>query len=389
MRSTVPAINLRLLSLVFAPFAFGTSAFVMLGLIKTMALDLSVSVPKIGYLQFVFAATCALAGPLLARFAGDIDRKKILIFVMLTLVLMNVFTALAQSFECMIYIRLIGGFFAALTLPVATTIAVAMVEEDKRPAAIARVLSGYTLAFLIGIPLGSLIGDALGWRWAFWFAAAIAFIGFVTITVLTPNTVRVVSQQSIRFNTALAGQNLRLIGLTLLVFLATFTTVAYIGPVITYTTQIEGAGIGAIQVATGIGGLIGLPLGAFLARYAIRFALFILLCTALLTQLLFSLGMFISLSWVAPFFLMVIMAISSAAVFAALPLIQSQLVNAAGSSVTIAFALNSSMVYLGQGLGSLLGGVVIAYHDMAFIGIAGAVVAFCGLLLLRGLRSNS
>jgi MFS transporter, DHA1 family, inner membrane transport protein len=389
MKSTILAINPRILSLVFAPFAFGTSAFVILGLINTMALDLSVSVPKIGYLQFVFAATCALAGPFLARFVGNIDRKKILIFVMLTLVLMNVFSALAQSFEGIVYIRLVGGFFAALTLPVATTIAVAMVEEGKRPAAIATVLSGYTLAFLVGIPLGSVIGDALGWRGAFWFAAAMAFIGVVTITVLTPNNVRVVSQQNIRFRSALAGQNLRFIGITLLIFLATFTTVAYIGPVITYTTQIEGAGIGAIQVATGIGGLIGLPLGAFLACVAIRCALFILLSTALLTQLLFSLGMFVNLSSFAPFFLMVVMAISSAAVFAALPLIQSHLVKAAGSSVTIAFALNSSMVYLGQGLGSLLGGVVIAHQDMAFIGSAGAVVAFCGLLLLKGLRSNS
>ena len=381
--------NLRLISLVFAPFAFGTSAFAFVGLIDPMAEGLGVSVPLTGQLQTVFAMACGLGGPVLARLLGGFDRKRLLLFVMLVLAAMNAASAIAPGFGSIAAIRIAGGLFAALTLPLASTIAVNMVPEVDRPAALATVLAGYTLAFLIGMPLCTVLGDTLGWRAAFWFAAAISVVAVFIIAVGAPSGVSAPQLAGANFKGAIKEDNLRLMLITLLGFGATFVTVSYIGPVITAFAGLQGAAIGGVQVATGVGSLLGLPAGAALAKLPIKTALAGLICVTAITQALFSLGMFVDLRWAALPLLVVTMALGSAALFATSPVIQTQLARSAGPAATIAFALNGSMIFFGQGLGATLGGAVTAKSGIAWIGIAGTLVALIGLLAIGSLRRRA
>lgn len=381
--------NYRLLSLVFAPFAFGTSAFAFVGLLDPMAEGLRIGVPMVGQLQTVFAIACGIGGPILARLLTGFDRKRLLMFVMLVLVLMNAVSAMAPGFYALVAARIVGGLFAALTLPLASTIAVNMVTEIKRPAAIATVLAGYTLAFLIGMPLSTLLGDAFGWRASFWFAAAISTVALGVIALGTQGGVAAPKQAEANFKRALEGDNLRLIGVSLLGFGATFCTVSFIGPVITAFSGLQGAAIGGIQIATGVGSLLGLPAGARLARLPAKTALASVLCITLATQALFSLGMFVDLGWLAVPMLVTAMTLGSGALFATLPVIQTELVRTAGPAATIAFALNGSMVYFGQGLGATLGGSVTAMFGIAWIGVMGCLVAFAALLVVGFLRSET
>jgi DHA1 family inner membrane transport protein len=372
-------VNFRLITLCFAPFAFGTSAFVLLGLIQPVAQDLNVSVATVGYLQAAFAFSCGFGGPLLARFTSHLDRKKLLIFVMFVLVLLNAVTALATSFTFILYLRLATGMFAALTLPLATTIAVSMVSEDKRASAISTVLIGYTIAFLLGIPAGSILGDAFGWQTAFGFAAAISAFGLVMIAILAPAHIAITDLSNINFKSALVGDNPRLMLSSMLIFFATFSTVSFIGPVITATSEIQGKGIGWIQIATGVGGLIGLPIGARLSKYGLRTALMGLIIVTLLTQVLFSLGMLFNLAALTLPVLLIAMAIGAAALFASLPIIQAKLAQNAGPATTIAFALNGTMLYLGQGLGAALAALIISAFGIAWLGVLGTLVALVGM----------
>lgn len=390
--------NLRLLSLVFAPFAFGTSAFVFVGLLDPMANDLGVSVPITGQLQTVFALACGVGGPILARVLSKFDRKRVLVAVMAMLVIMNIASALAPQFGAIAAIRLIGGLFAALSIPYATTIAVSLVPEVKRPDAIATVLAGYTIAFLVGIPMGTYLGEFYDWRAAFWFAAVIAFIAVIIIATLTPRDAaapQASAQQGseaqsteISFRAALTGENIRLITLSLLGFFATFMTIAYIGPVITQTTGLEGKAIGGVQIATGLGSILGLPAGAYLGRMPVRRALFIILSIVGVTQALFSVGMLFNLGWGALPLLIAAMMIGSAALFATLPVIQTRLATTAGAAATIAFALNSSMAYFGQGLGATLGGVITAWVGLAWVGVVGAAITVLALMIVSRLKAS-
>ncbi|MEO0438560.1 MAG: MFS transporter, partial [Pseudomonadota bacterium] len=101
--------NLRLLSLAFAPFAFGTSAFAFVGLIVPMSEGLGTGVPLVGQLQTAFALACGIGGPILARALSRFDRKRLLLTVMLMLLVMNVASALAPTFSSLLAVRVVGG----------------------------------------------------------------------------------------------------------------------------------------------------------------------------------------------------------------------------------------------------------------------------------------
>ncbi|HIG23790.1 MAG TPA: MFS transporter [Henriciella marina] len=381
--------NLRLISLVFAPFAFGTSAFAFVGLIDPMAEGLGIGVPLAGQLQTVFAVACGIGGPFLARALAGKDRKRLLLFVIAILVAMNVASALAPNFAAIAGIRIAGGIFAALTLPLAATIGVNMVSEAQRPAAIATVFAGYTLAFLVGMPVATLLGDTFGWRAAFWFAGAISIVALGIIALGAPAGVQAPSVAGADFKTALRGDNTRLLLITMIGFSATFTTVSFIGPVITAFTGLTGAAIGAVQIATGVGSLLGLPAGAMLARLPLRTSLTVLMLITFATQALFSFGILIDTGVFAIPLIILAMALGSGALFASNPVIQSELAKSAGPAATIAFALNSSMVYFGQGLGATLGGAVTAAYDIGWIGAMGSAISLLALIIITRLRPSN
>lgn len=376
---------MRLFSLILAPFAFGTSAFVFVGLIEPMSIELGESVPAVGQLQTVFALACGLGGPILARLLSRYDRKYLLILVMLLLTIMNVISAFATDLRSIAMVRLICGFFAGLTLPLATTIAVSMVPEMKRSYAIAMVLGGYTLAFMVGMPVGSMLGEFFGWRSAFWFAGSIAMVASFVIALAAPNNIVSPATQGVSFRAALKGENIKLMSITLLSFLSTFATVAFIGPVITQSTGLEGAGIGGVQIAIGVGSLLGLPIGAAFNHKGLRRSLLILFAAIALTQVMFTASMLFDMKWITLPFLMLTMAFSSAALFATSPVIQTRLAESAGPAVTIAFALNGSMVFFGQGLGAVLGGSVISIAGITWLGLCGALVAIFGVFVIMKL----
>ncbi len=375
----------RLLTLAFAPFAFGTSAFIFIGLIAPIAADLGVAVPVVGQLQTVFAISCAIGAPLLARRLGDASRRRVLVAVMGGLVAVNLASALALTLSIIMAARLLGGLFAGLTLPLASSIAVACVAEEKRPAAIAIVLGGYTLAFIFGVPLGSVVGAELGWRAAFWFAALVSLAAMATIWIAAPRQEPPPQPKGLGFKDAIVGENRLLMFITLAAFVATFVSVAFTGPVVTLATGLEGSAIGGVQLATGVGSIFGLPAGAMLARLPARRALAMLFLAILATQALFSVVMLNDLGWAAIPATVFAMGAGSAALFATSPIIQSRLALNAGAAATIAFALNGSMVYFGQGLGAVVGGSVAAAAGLQWAGLAGAAVALAGLVLVSRL----
>ena len=350
-----------------------------------MSRDLGVGIASVGQLQTAFALACGIGGPILARLLAKFDRKRLLLCVLTVLLLMNIGSALAPDLITIGSIRFAAGFFAALTLPLASTLAVSLVPDARRPKAIATVLVGYTLAFVIGIPAGSILGDMYGWRSAFWLAAGIAGLAIVVIGLFAPAHIHVPEPGASSFRRALKGQNPKLMLITLLGFAGTFTTVSFIGPVITASTGITGSGIAAIQISTGIGSLLGLPAGAYLARLTARTGLSIMLVAIVLTQLLFSVGMLFDLGMLSIPLLVFTMGFNSAALFGTSPVIQAQLAQAAGPAATIAFALNGSMLYSGQGLGSSVGGAVTSSMGLGWTGIAGALAALIALVIARRL----
>ena len=371
----------RILILMLAPFAFATGAYVFAGLLDPMAVDLGVSVAAVGQLQTAFAIACAIGGPLLAILTSSLGRKGLLIGVLILLGMLNAVSALTDVFNLLVIVRVAAGLVGALTLPVASAIAIGIAGPEKRAQALAAVLAGNSFAFLIGIPLGSYVGANFGWPASFWLATALCVGVAALVLVMIPQTPPPPRPPKGAFAQVLKWPLTGLLGVTLLAFTATFATVGFIGPVVTRLTGMTGASIGLMQLLIGVGSIIGLVLGARLAKSTGR-PLPVLLMIVLVTQALYSIGM-LALPGGAIGVLIgsVAILVGAAALFACAPIIQTRLAIAAGPVATLAFALNGSMIFAGQGLGTALGGITTVTLSVAWVGITGAIVAVIGVAL--------
>ena len=380
---------MRFLALMLCPLAFTTGVFVFAGVLDPLAADLGVGVEAAGQLQSVFAISCAIAGPILAILTGRFGRKGLLVGTLAYLAVMNALSSIMPGYGGLLTTRLLAGAFGALTMPMASTIAVALVGPERRARALAVVYGGVSLAFISGIPLGSVVGEAFGWRASFWLASALSALACLAVLVFIPKVPAPPPAPKGAFSAVLSWPTTGYLLVTMLAFAAIFSAIGYVGPVIGQLTGFSGAGIGAVQMISGLGSFLGLTIGTRMVETRMRGPLFWLFSAVLLSQAIFSVGLIGG--WVGSAGLAVAvigMLIGSTSLFGTAPIVQSRLAEAAGPAATLAFALNGSMVYLGQGLGVVLGGVVLAGWGLSYVSVAGMAVAALGILLALRLRAG-
>lgn len=377
--------NPRIYILAFAAFAVGTEAHVFTGVLERLAEDLQIELGAAGWLAASFAITYAVAAPFMASFVAALDRKRVLVGALFALGVVNLAGAFMPTFETLLMTRVACGIIAPLVTPIASAVAAGLVAPERRGRALSIVLAGITLAFVLGIPLGSVVGSIFGWRSTFAFSGLLALFACAAIAMILPS-------HPSQDRAGLA--NLRIAGdwpvLSNLIFntsafFATFSIVAYIGPIITRITSLDGAGIGALQMAIGGGSIVGVYLGGSLADRAPKaktvaagFALNIFILS------LYSFWMF------DPFALPVALKtaglaltlfVGSSIVFTLSPIIQNRLILAAPQDRGLALALNGSTIFLGQGLGAAFAGFIVREASLEWLGIAGALGAVISLTL--------
>ncbi len=363
-----------------APFAFTTGSLAFVGVLEPMADSLGITVATAGQLQTAFAVATAVGGPVLAASTRALPKKPLLVAVLVVLAAAHALCAVTYDFRGLVGLRVAAGFVGSLSLPLATAIAVASVAPHDRPRAIATVFAGVTLAFLVGVPSGSVVGDTLDWHASFWLASVVSATAAVAIALVVPRAEPVPAARA-PLAMVLRWPLIGYLALTFLSFCATFTTVAYIGPVVMRLTGFGGSAVGAVQVCVGLGGIVGLVLGARLAQRRGP-VLAMLLAGTILAQAIFSAGMLFSGSpWTGAMLVVAASLFGSTALFSMNPIIQMRLADGAGPAATLAFALNGSMVFLGQGAGAALGGLVTSGAGLAFVGVVGAAVAILAALL--------
>ena len=219
------------------------------------------------------------------------ERKRLLVVVLFGLAIANAASAMAGLFPTLVVARIAAGLVGALTLPVASAIAVSLVGPEKRAAALAVVFAGMSLAFLIGIPLGSVVGAAYGWPASFWLATLLALFAAGASAVAIPKIGKLPAPPEGAFQAAIRPPARSLLAVTFISFVATFASVAFIGPLVTALTGLEGGDIGWMQLFIGIGSLVGLALGVRLAASHGLRALTPLMLVVTVTQAMFTLGL--------------------------------------------------------------------------------------------------
>jgi DHA1 family inner membrane transport protein len=341
-------------ALAAANIAIGTQGFVFAGLLSELAGDLGVSIRTAGLLVPASKITFAVAAPFAALLVSRIDRKRVIVAGLVMLALCNALCAWAPTFGGLFALRVLGGVVTAFGGSLATIAVTSLVTPERRGRAFAIGVGGLTVALVLGVPIGSIVGDNFGWRTTFNYSALVCALSARLILFGLPRIDPLPGPRAAFAPLFRSGAILRVFGLTVLGFSSAFTIAAYLGPIINRLTGITGAGVGALQVFIGVGSF--LDIAAY--RKLIRLGLI-----AAFAVMAFDIGAY---SWalslppqsvVQPVVAALILVLASI-MFAAVPLNLAQLSQLAGPATPVARALNGSLVSLGQGIGAAWGGVI-------------------------------
>ncbi len=375
-------------ALLLVNFAVGTQGFVFGGLLTEMAADLGISTGTAGFAITVSSVTFAIGAPVFAVLLGRVERRAILLSGLGILLVGNLLCTLVPDFGTLLALRVLTGTGAALAGSVGGATAAQLAPPEKRGRAMALVLGGLTLAFMLGLPLGSAVGGAFGWRATFALGAGIAVAAAVALLAVMPRVAAIPGPRASPLSLLRIPPVRAAYATIFLAFVASFCVVAFTGPLVNLVTGYAGAAVGPFQAAIGVGSILGLVIGGrtsdrpgggrTLAASLLVSATCLLGFAALLAG--WGVGLAVPLLWLA-------ILLNSAAIFVIVPILQARLAALAGTATALALALNGSLVSLGQGAGAAIGGVVKDTAGFAAAGVVGALIAVAAVLTSRGVVS--
>jgi predicted MFS family arabinose efflux permease len=354
----------RILILALGTFAIGTDGFVIAGILPEVAGNLHVAVNTAGLLITVFAWAYAIGSPVLATATGMLERKQLLLGSMLLFVAANVLAAVSTSFAVLMIARILAACGAALYTPTALAIAVLLSPAEKRGRALALVLAGLTVATVLGVPLGILIGTQLSWQATFLVISVLGFLAIIGMVTLFPAVVKppVVSLKA-RL-TLLRRPVLIVMLLNLLLWqISAFVLYAYLGPLLQNITHLSGLAITGIFLLFGLANAFGNMIGGYSTdRWGATPTLAIALIVLTITQFL--------LPWAAASVIgiVIVVFVWGLAGWMLVSPQQHRVIAQAPEFANVVLSLNGSFIYLGIGAGAALGGFVLQFAPITSLG---------------------
>ena len=351
---------LALFALTIAAYAIGTTEFVIVGLLPTVASDLHITLPLAGLIVSVYALGVTFGAPVITALTGHLGRKKLLLGLMGLFMIGHVVSALATGYEMLLVARVISAFAHGVFFSVGATIAADLVPANRRASAIAMMFMGLTVAIVTGVPLGTFIGQHFGWRMTFWAVTALGAIAFTAIAVLLPSHLSKAAPASLidQMRVLGSGRLLLVFAMTALGYGGTFVTFTYLAVILEQITGFAAGHVSLILVLYGIAIAIGNLAGGRLADKNPVKALVALFAVQAIVLALFS------FTAISPIWALVTLAAMGFLSFANVPGLQLYVVQLAKqyrpNGVDVASALNIAAFNLGIALGAWIGGLVVA-----------------------------
>jgi len=373
--------------LALATFAIGTEAFVIAGLLPVISADLQISVAATGQLVTAYALAYALGSPILTVAFNNFDRRDVLTLALSGFIAANLLAVASTSFPLLLASRVLMAMGAALCTPTAIGVAVALASPERRGRAVALVTSGLTVATVIGVPLGTMVGNQFGWRATFVMVAALGAVALAGVLYGVP---RGLPNSPATFGERLAVARhpgvLYALATTVLWAIGGFTVFTYL------TIPLQGLGFNAADISLallifGLAAAIGNLLGGMLADRFGPLPMAAVGLAAMATALvLLSLVLKSTTPDHARYVVLLLVFGWAIAGWAFYPAQIASIIRIDPRSSVIALSLNASALYLGFALGAAAGGVVLSTlgpTDLGWVG-GSSVAAALAVLLFRG-----
>lgn len=379
---------LALLALTISAFAIGTTEFVIVGLVPTIAEQLSISLPSAGLLVSVYALGVAVGAPVLTALTGKLPRKKLLTGLMVLFTAGNLLAWLSPNYETLVVARLVTGLAHGVFFSIGSTIATSLVAKEKAASAIAIMFGGLTVALVTGVPLGTFIGQHFGWRETFLAVSFIGIVALISSMILVPKNIptRAVASLKDQLKVLTHSRLLIIYAITALGYGGVFTAFTFLTPMMQDLAGYSPQAVSWILLGYGVSVAVGNIWGGKLAdRHGAVPALKFIFTALAALLLLFQ---FTASSHIAALVTVLMMGVFA---FGNVPGLQVYVVQKAQeytpNAVDVASGLNIAAFNIGIALGSLIGGQTVQRFGLAQTPWIGAVIVV-GALLLIGLSGR-
>ena len=392
MSTTVVATSMPrgVLSLAVAAFAIGVTEFIVVGILPSIAKDLHISIESAGSLVSLYALALAVGTPLLVIALSRLPRKLALLGLMTVFLAGNLLAALSHTFELLLAGRVITAVAHGTFFAIGATVAANLVPKAQAGRAISVMFAGLTLAMVIGVPLGSFLGNLMGWRLPFFAVAALAALGLGAMARWLPAELAQGAGGKAATQLAALGSGpiLTMMAVTVFGFGSSFAAFTFITPILTDITGFSATMASALLIVFGAATFVGNLGGGYLtSHYGWQKALRLMLLLLAATQVGVALAIGSQPMMVAMLFVWGVFA------FGLTPALQAGMLATAErytpKAVDFASGLNISAFNLGISLGSMLGALMVSRQLMASSPWAGVAASLLALLPLAWLARRS
>jgi DHA1 family inner membrane transport protein len=368
---------LSLLVLALSAFAIGTTEFVIMGLLPNVAADLGVSIPGAGWLVTGYALGVAIGAPIMALATAKLPRKAALVWLMVIFIVGNMLCALSTGYSMLMIARVVTALCHGAFFGIGSVVAANLVAPNRRASAVAMMFTGLTLANVLGVPLGTALGQEAGWRSTFWAVTVIGVLALIGLMRFLPFKHDEEKLDMRAELAALKGAGIWLsLSMTVLFSASVFALFTYVAPLLGEVTGVSPRGVTWTLLLIGVGLTLGNVIGGKLAdRNVQRTLLGVFLVMAVVSAIL---------SWTSVELIPteVTLLLWAVACFAAVPALQVNVMTFGKAAPNLISTLNIGAFNVGNALGAWIGGSVIA-HGMGLtsVPLAAAVLAVLTLLV--------
>ena len=379
---------LALLALTISAFAIGTTEFVIVGLVPTIAEQLAISLPSAGMLVSIYALGVAIGAPVLTALTGKLPRKQLLLALMVLFTVGNLLAWQAPGYATLVVARLLTGLAHGVFFSIGSTIATSLVPKEKAASAIAIMFGGLTVALVTGVPLGTFIGQHFGWRETFLAVSLLGVIALIASAILVPGNIpgRAPASLADQLKVLTHPRLLMIYAITALGYGGVFTAFTFLAPMMQNLAGFTPNAVSWILLGYGVAVAVGNIWGGKLAdkHGAVPALKFIFAALAALL-VVFQFTASIQYAALATVLVMGVFA------FGNVPGLQVYVVQKAEeytpAAVDVASGLNIAAFNVGIAIGSVVGGQTVEHYGLAQTPWIGALIVV-GALLLTGLSGR-
>lgn len=368
---------LSLLMLALSAFAIGTTEFVIMGLLPDVAADLGVSIPGAGWLVTGYALGVAIGAPFMAMVTAKLPRKAALVSLMVIFIIGNLLCALASDYNVLMFARVVTALCHGAFFGIGSVVAANLVAPNRRASAVAMMFTGLTLANVLGVPLGTALGQYAGWRSTFFAVTVIGVISLIGLIRFLPAK-RDEEKLDMRAElAALRGAGVWLsLSMTVMFAASVFALFTYMAPLLGEVTGVTPRGVTWTLLLIGLGLTLGNVIGGKLAdRNMSRTLIGVFIVMAVVSTLL---------TWTSASLIPteITVFIWATAGFAAVPALQINVMTFGKAAPNLISTLNIGAFNVGNALGAWVGGSVIAHgFGLSSVPLAAAALAVIALIL--------